>query len=408
VLAFLFPGQGSQRPGMGKPWEGHPSFELVTEASETAGRDVARLLLDASMEELTQTANAQLATFISSLVVLDALERLGIAPDVCAGHSLGEYTALVASGAMRLDEGVALVVERGEAMAQAASSKPGTMCALLGIDFPAAQSACSLAQGDVWVANDNAPGQVVIAGSPEAVDKAVAAAKELGARKAMPIPVGGAFHTPFMEPARERLRKALSSVRFEDPEIAVVANVDARAHKEGSKWPELLSAQLCSPVRWRESLLTLDSMGASALVEVGPGGVLAGLARRTLQGIPTGSIAAPEDLEHVADLLSGQPSWQRFAHAHTGEPLDVTERLVVSPAAGVFKCAERFQHLTVDKARNALGDQTTWIETGTELGTASGEPILSPFEGHLVGYLVLDGERVSPGEPVAWLRSFPA
>ena len=207
MLAFTFPGQGSQRSGMGHAWVDHPSWEVAGEASEIAGRDLTALLLDAPMEELTRTANAQLATFVMSLVVLDAVERLGLTPGACAGHSLGEYTALVASGALSLADGTSLVIERGDAMQEAADARPGTMAALIGIADDDAEAACQRAESDVWVANYNAPGQVVIAGTEEGIALATGHAKELGARKVLPIPVSGAFHTPMMLPARTRLAR---------------------------------------------------------------------------------------------------------------------------------------------------------------------------------------------------------
>ena len=182
----------------------HPSWEVVDEASEAAGRDLASLLLEAPIEELTRTDNAQLATTVLSLVVLDAVERTGLTPAACAGHSLGEYTALVASGALGFEHGIELVVARGEAMARAGEEAPGTMAALLGITDDDAEAACQRAEGDVWVANYNAPGQVVIAGTSEAVAVAGELAKELGAKRVMPIQVSGAFHTPLMQGARAR------------------------------------------------------------------------------------------------------------------------------------------------------------------------------------------------------------
>src|SRR5471032_1523744 len=156
---------------MGRPWVSHPSWEVVGEASEVAGRDLGRLLLEADQEELTLTANAQLATYVLSLVVLDAIERVGIEPTACAGHSLGEYTALTASGALGFEDGVRLVVERGDAMHHAAEERPGTVAAVLGADDDAVEAACQRAEGDVWVANYNAPGQVVIAGTPEEIGR---------------------------------------------------------------------------------------------------------------------------------------------------------------------------------------------------------------------------------------------
>src|SRR4249919_2137891 len=236
MLAFTFPGQGSQRPGMGRPWADHESWELVEEASIHAERDVSRLLLDADADELKDTRNAQLCTFVTSLMVVDAVERLGIEPGACAGHSLGEYTALTASGALSFDEGVRLVSERAQAMHDAGVDNPGTMAAVLGLDDEDVEIACRRADDDVWVANFNAPGQVVIAGSSEGVAKASAIAKDLGAKRVMPLPVSGAFHTPYMAPARDRLRKAIAEANPRDTDVPIVSNVDALPHDRGDEW----------------------------------------------------------------------------------------------------------------------------------------------------------------------------
>lgn len=195
---------------MGAAWAEHESWELVDEASDIAGRDIGALLLHAVAAELQQTRNSQLVTFVQSLVVLDAVERLGVAPSAAAGHSLGEYTALTATGALSFADGVRIVAARGEAMQVAAEDNPGTMAAILGLDDDDVDAACRRADGDVWVANFNAPGQVVIAGSPDGVTAAGAIAKEMGAKKVMTLPVGGAFHTPYMGQARDELRKAIA------------------------------------------------------------------------------------------------------------------------------------------------------------------------------------------------------
>src|SRR5487761_2538564 len=215
---------------------------------------------------------AQLATFVSSLIALDAAERLGLEPFACAGHSLGEYSALVATGSLSYEDGLRLVAERGAAMQDAADSRAGTMMAVLGLDDDDVESACVRAEGDAWVANYNAPGQVVIAGEKEALERASEIAKSLGAKRVLSFPVGGAFHPPFMAPARDRLRKAISEINFREPEPIVVANVDARSHGAPSDWPGLLSAQLCSPVRWRQTLTTLSELGCRTFIELGPGG----------------------------------------------------------------------------------------------------------------------------------------
>ncbi|HUC35735.1 MAG TPA: ACP S-malonyltransferase [Acidimicrobiales bacterium] len=403
MLAFTFPGQGSQRPGMGRPWVEHPSWEVVTEASEVAGRDVERLLLEAEQTELTLTANAQLATFVLSLVVLDAIERVGVEPTLCAGHSLGEYTALTAAGALAFEDGVKLVVERGEAMHEAAEERPGTMAAILGATDDDAEAACQRAEGEVWVANYNAPGQVVIAGEPEAVRRAGAIAKEIGARKVMPFPVAGAFHTLLMAPARARLRKALSDAPFTDAEIPVVANVDARSHHSPGDWPGLLSAQLCGPVRWRQSLETLEREGATRVVEVGPGGVLTGLARRTLPEVDAVSVGSPDDLEKLLEVLSGNETWHAYAAAHQGEHLYTSERVVVAPVAGLF---EPDPGISVPGPGGLSGGGGPDVEVlvGALLGHIGATEVRTPFAGCLVGFLAHRGERVMAGEPVAWLR----
>jgi len=402
VLAFTFPGQGSQRPGMGAAWVDHPSWEVVEEASVLSGRDIARLLLEAEQDELTLTANAQLATFVSSLVVLDAIERIGLAPTLVAGHSLGEYTALAASGALGFEDGIRLVVERGEAMHAAAEERPGTMAAVLGADDDTVEAACQRAEGEVWVANYNAPGQVAIAGEATAVARAGAIAKELGARKVLPFPVAGAFHTTFMAGARARLRKALTDTAFEAPEVPVVANVDARVHEPAEDWPGLLSAQLCSPVRWRQSLETLHALGATTVVEIGPGGVLTGLARRTLPEVRAVAVATPADLDTLVDAVAGADTWHAYAAAHQGERLYASERVVVSPAAGVFD-PDPAVHAPAPGHGPAAGEGPV-LSVGDLLGTVSGAEVRTPFAGRLVGFLAHAGERVAPGQPLAWLR----
>lgn len=411
VLVMTFPGQGSQRPGMGQPWVGHPSWELVGEASDASGRDVASLLLDSGPEELTATRNAQLATFTLSLVALDALERIGIEPQACAGHSLGEYTALVAAGAVSFEEGVQLVTERGNAMQAAADQRPGTMAALTGVEDDMAEAACLRAEEEVWVANYNAPGQVVIAGTGESVARAAAIAKEMGARKALPLPVGGAFHTPLMAPARDRLRKTLAGVGFSHPEIPVVANVDARPHPDSAEWPGLLSTQLCSPVRWRQTLQTLkdlDASGSVDLIEVGAGGVLTGLARRSLPGARTATVATPSDLDTVVERLTSTQA----PPATSGEHLYVAERLVVSPVTGLFQPDPSTSGVPgpggAQPAADADAIAPTYLEVGARVGIVGNTEVRSAFSGALMRILAFPGERVMRGQPVAWLRADPS
>lgn len=390
MLAFTFPGQGSQRPGMGRPWVGHDSWELVEEASDVSGRDVSRLLLDADAEELKDTRNAQLTTFVSSLMVLDAVERLGIEPSFCAGHSLGEYTALTATGALSFEDGVRLVVERADAMHEAGSSNPGTMAAVLGLDDDQVEIACRRADSDVWVANFNAPGQVVIAGSPAGVASASEHAKELGAKKVMPLQVSGAFHTPFMTAARDRLRSAIAEASPRDIEVPVISNVDALAHSLGDEWSSLLSAQLSSPVRWKHCLLTLSEAGVVDFVELGPGGVLTGMAKRTLDNARTISVSTPEELDKLIEWV-GATAPAAPAKIE-GEHLFAVERLVVSPAAGVFTPVST---VTVGST----------IEVGLVIGHVGDREVRTPFSGVIQNFIAVEGERVTPHQPIAWLRT---
>ena len=375
---------------MGRPWTEHESWELVEEASDVSGRDVGRLLLDADADELKDTRNAQLTTFVSSLMVLDAVERLGVEPSFCAGHSLGEYTALTATGALGFDDGVRLVVERAEAMHEAGQNNPGTMSAILGLDDELVEVACRRADSDVWVANFNAPGQIVIAGSAEGVAKAVAIAKELGAKKEMALPVSGAFHTPFMTPARDRLREAIASANPRDTEVPVISNVDAIAHDHGDEWASLLSAQLSSPVRWKQCLQTLNELGVTGFAELGPGGVLTGMAKRTLEGSRTISVSTPDELDKFIEWVNNAAP--TGIQQHEGEHLFAVERLVVSPASGVFAPLTSFQP----------GDR---IAIGQTLGMIGDTPVVSVFEGILQSFIAVDGERVTLRQPIAWLRT---
>jgi len=424
LLAFTFPGQGSQRPGMGASWVDHESWELVEHAGEILDHDVAGLLLDADQETLTRTANAQLATFVASLVVLDAAERLGLEPAASAGHSLGEYTALVATGALTYEDGLRLVSERGTAMQDAAEQCPGTMLAILGLEDDDVEAACQRAEGDAWVANFNTPGQVVVAGTAEALGRVADLARSLGAKRVVSFPVGGAFHTPLMAPARERLRKALQAATFRESEPLVVANVDARTHPDPAEWPGLLSAQLCSPVRWRQSLDTLYASGARTFVELGPGGVLTGFAKRGLPAadVRVVSVATPADLEALVESLAGAGGAGTAAPAiehHVGERYQITERLVVSPATGPFTPAPAFASATPKlAARTSAGDAPApgggddaatdtpvQVAVGDLVGWAGNVEVRSAFAGTLQGVLVLPGERVVGGQPVAWLRA---
>ncbi len=391
MIVFTYPGQGSQTPGMGEAWASHPSWELVQEASDVANRDIAALLLHTDAEELTRTRNAQLATFVTSMVVLDAVSRTGTEAVAHAGHSLGEYSALTAAGALDFADAVTLVNERGDAMQSAADDQEGTMAAVLGLDDDQVDIACQRASGNVWIANYNAPGQVVIAGVPEDLDRACVIAKELGAKRAMRFPVGGAFHTPLMAPARDRLRKAIDQVEFRSPEQPVYANVDATAHTDPADWAALLGAQLCSPVRWRQTLRALDDNGFTTFVELGPGTILTGLVKRAVKSATRLSVSTPDDLDGLLEALSGSTTSDAGGILE-GEHLFAIERIVVSPGAGIF----------IPVTDCADGEV---IEVGHLLGMVGAMEVRSSFAGEIKGVLAYEGERVTSRQPIAWLRT---
>jgi [acyl-carrier-protein] S-malonyltransferase len=290
---------------MGLPWRDHPSWQLVERLSDATGRDLATLLTEADAETLKATRNAQLAAFGLSLVILEAARSAGLADSAgraLAGHSLGEYTALVVAGSLTPEDGARLVMARGEAMQAAADSRPGTMAAVLGLDAELVAQACQSVE-EAWPANDNAPGQVVIAGTAQGVEAAGAAAKQLGAKRVLPLAVGGAFHSPLMAAAQAPLDEALAAAAFVPAAVDVVANVDAAPHREG--WVNLLSAQLVSPVRWRESLLTLAGLGVTHFLELGPGTELSGMVKRTIETSARANVATPADLGGLAGFLAG-------------------------------------------------------------------------------------------------------
>jgi [acyl-carrier-protein] S-malonyltransferase len=384
---------------MGTPWLDHPSWEVVEEASVAAGRDIRRLLTDADEEELTETRNAQVATFTFSLLVLDAVERLGIEPTRLAGHSVGEYTALAAAGSLGFEESFRLVAERGEAMQNAADANPGVMTVISGCDADLVDIACRLADGNVWVANFNSPEETVIAGDTDSVERATSLALDLGARRAFPVRVGGAFHTPFMAPARDRLRKILATTTFHDPDTPIVSNVDSRFHTVGEDWKVLLSAQLCSPIRWHQSIMRLAGLDDPNLevercfVELGPGDSLSAMIRHTLPSATTVTVITPSDLDTLVEAISGDSALHAYAVDHQGESLYVSERVVISPAAGIFEPAE---------GGPQAGDR---IEVGTPLGRVAGQDVLAPFSGTLKGGLAQSGERVQAGQPIVWLHT---
>ena len=291
---MLFPGQGTQTPRMGEPWRGSPAWEVVERAETALGQPLAHLLLEATEADLSRTREAQLAVLLASLLAWEAVGSQIEAPVAFAGHSLGQITALIASGTLSLEDGVRLAADRADCTQAAADASPGRMAALIGADLQVAEEACSGL--DAWVANDNAPGQVVIGGTAAGVEAATERASHLGVRRVLPLKVGAAFHTPLMQPAADALAPVLATTPFRLPSAPVVSNADARPYATADGWSTRLAEHLISPVRWRSSLETLAGLGADTFYEVGPGNVLAGLAKRTLgSGLTLRSVAVPTD-----------------------------------------------------------------------------------------------------------------
>jgi len=392
MIVFTYPGQGSQFSGMGASWLDHPSWELIEEASDATNVDIADLLLNADDDLLRETQNAQLATFVLSMLILDAVERLGLDSTGHAGHSLGEYSALTASGALDFSDAARLVSIRGNAMKKAIEEKPGTMAAVLGLEDTTVEDLCAEIADEVWIANYNSPGQLVIAGTNSAIEKASGLAKKIGAKKVTQLSVSGAFHTPLMNAARVELSEAIENTDIRPPSGIVVANVDGVAHENPETWRALLSAQLCSPVRWTQSLTTLLTMNFSTFIEIGPGKVLTGLTKRANSDTKRLNINKPSDLDQLLDLIAPtSPTSDESGIGHEGEHLFSTDRLVVSPSAGIFKPVSNLE----------IGKK---LSNGQLLGHVGNAEIHSPFSGELMGWIALPDERLTASQPIAWLR----
>jgi len=307
-IAIVFPGQGTQSPGMGAAWRDHPAWHVVTDAEAATGEPLAELIVDAPAEQLARTRDAQLAVLLTSLVAWTAIGDRLPAPVAFAGHSLGQVTALVAAGALEPAAGVRFAARRATLTQAAADAHPGGMAALLGATIEQAERACDAADNRCWIANDNAPGQVVIAGTPEGLQAATAVAKDLGVRRATPLEVGGAFHTPLMHDAATALTAELGDLAIADTTVPVVSNADARAYTDGDGWRTRLADHVEVPVRWREVQTTLTGLGATHFVEVGHGSMLAALAKRTVADVIVHHVATPDDLETMVDALQEVPS----------------------------------------------------------------------------------------------------
>jgi [acyl-carrier-protein] S-malonyltransferase len=303
AVAVIFPGQGTQGAAMGAPWREHPAWGVVERAEQALGEPLAHLVLAESAEQLARTRESQLSVLLTSLIVWEAARDRITDPVAFAGHSLGQITALIASGSLPFDEGIRLAARRAEATQAAADRHPGKMAAVIGADEAEVLEACGAAPDECWLANDNAPGQIVIAGTPSGIERATKAAGDLGIRRVMPLKVGGAFHTPLMEEAAAALRPILDAIDFQAPSAPIVSNADARPYGEATGWPERLERHLISPVRWRGCMTTLvDELAATTLVEVGFGSMLAGLAKRGAPGASVIGVATPDDIAPLSEV----------------------------------------------------------------------------------------------------------
>ena len=313
TTVFLFPGQGSQSVGMGKDLAAaSPAAAAVwAEADAALGFPLSRLCFEGPEADLGLTANTQPAVLTASVAGAAALAERGVTPALVAGHSLGEYSALVVAGALAFADAVRLVRRRGEFMQEAVPVGTGAMAALLGVELAVAEEACAqAAQGEVvGVANINSPGQIVIAGHRGAVERAVKVAAERGGKKSMLLPVSAPFHCALMKPAADRLAAALEGVTVKAPRIPVVRNVDAGLTSTAEEVKPFLVQQVASPVRWTDCLARLAREGGDVWMEVGPGRVLAGLLKRTLDGARGHTVEDAASLDKaVAALAGGGPA----------------------------------------------------------------------------------------------------
>ena len=275
-VAVLFPGQGSQVAGMGHDWKGRSEWSVVERAEEAAGASLGHLLLD---DPLATTDAAQMAVLLQSLMIWESIDQ-PVAPAAFAGHSLGQVTALIASGVLTFEDGIRFAARRGAVTLAAARERPGSMAALLGATPENAAVAVAAAPDACWVANDNAPGQIVIAGTSEGVAIASDAARANGVRRVTALDVAAAFHTPLMQSAANALADEVAGLALSAPSALVVSNEDAAAYSDADGWRVRLLAHVVQPVRWRESMTTIAALGASGFIEVGPGGTLTALAKR--------------------------------------------------------------------------------------------------------------------------------
>ncbi|MGV3509719.1 MAG: ACP S-malonyltransferase [Sphingobacteriaceae bacterium] len=290
MKAYIFPGQGAQFPGMGKDLyeSSERAKELFERANEILGFRITDIMFNGSEEDLKQTNVTQPAIFLHSVILADSLGK-DFKPDMVAGHSLGEFSALVAAGALSFEDGLKLVAARANAMQKACEIQPSTMAAILGLDDYTVEDVCQMVSEIVVPANYNCPGQLVISGSIEGVDKACALLTERGAKRALKLNVGGAFHSPLMEAARTDLESAINATEIKKPVCPVYQNIDAKPYTDIENIKHNLSAQLTGAVRWTQTVQKMLEDGATSFTEVGPGNVLQGLVKKVDRAVETKS-----------------------------------------------------------------------------------------------------------------------
>ena len=288
--AFVFPGQGAQFSGMGKDLYENSveARDMFEKANEVLGFRITDIMFEGTPEELKQTKVTQPAVFLHSVILAKAL---GVKPDAVAGHSLGEFSALVVAGALSFEDGLKLVSKRAMAMQKCCEQQPGGMAAVLGLDDKIVEEVCASVDGVVIGANYNCPGQLVISGANAAVDEACEKLKAAGARRALRLPVGGAFHSPLMEPARQELEAAIAEAQFMTPSCPVYQNVDAKPYTDAEEIKKNLIAQLTAPVRWTQIVENMLADGFAEFTEVGPGNVLQGLVTKVSREVKAESIS---------------------------------------------------------------------------------------------------------------------